>query len=1167
MAEGTLILEQLCVHRFRGVQRPQDRLCLPENGRFGPGVNLVYGPNASGKTTAALALQHLIWPEEAPAHGLHAAGRLAAGNVSWAVEVDAGQVRRDGVPPTGLPRLPSAQARNRYRLALHELLQAEDRDLAGLVQREVNGGLDLDAARQALEFGVRTRTANLGEARSFRQAAARVRELQGFQSALRRQAQELATLRAQAAAARSARDRLTALDTVLEWRQRQADLAAAEAALAQFDPTLARLRGTELETVEALTEETARKRRALAGVEEVLARPREQEDASGFEDAADRVAEVLSVLRSLQSELAQLDKEQARLDGERAAAQATVDTARAAMGAALREEQLEALSDTALADVTDFGREAAECRAHRRAFEILQTWLENPESADDGRMRTLQRGLDLLHAWLRERSGRGPRSLELGALCGLALGTALLLGWLVHPAWLLLLVPGTGFAWRLLRLQPRQRGSVRADYESLQLPLPSAWDPTAVTRTCETLSDELASWRLRVRQAEFLRAHEAERTELEALARRLEEKRELLEQQLGVAPGFEDGSLYLLVRNLATWQQARAALAAATGRLAALQTRRTARLTAFNAGKAPLFPDSTPCADSVAALAAVEAAEKRWQQCVASRERLEAAAQRRTELCADLDELRTRELAVFAVLEAPAAVDTVPGRNAATARLRLLLSDLEAYSGARRAVRDTQRDCDLVEHKLRALPGFTATLLELASSAAAELRDQAAAQAGRAQELDRQVTEIQTRIDGVRRNRDLEQALAAAAEARAALRAVRERDATAAVGDVLIRAVQGRSQQRASAVLSAARRLFGTITQHRYELQLGTESGPAFMARDTATAALRDLDTLSSATRVQLLLAVRVAFIEVQEGDGPRLPLILDEILGNSDDARAAAIIDAVLTLAAAGRQVFYFTAQYDEIGKWRAALPAHGAKSCREFTLPALSQREQPFRLAIDRPEPNEVPAPGASSHAEYGAQLGVPRFDPSMPDAGRLHLWYLVTDVEALHALLQRGYRTWGQLASLAANGGEHVLEQLEISRDALLMDRARARADILTQLAGLWRVGRGEMVDRGVLRASAAVSVAFLDAVTACAEQAGGDAARLLEALQAGAVKGFRKKKLTGLEEYLAENGFLDQRPRLAPDEMRVRLDALAAPVLERGLITAAELEAMLATVAAS
>ena len=66
------------------------------------------------------------------------------------------------------------------------------------------------------------------------------------------------------------------------------------------------------------------------------------------------------------------------------------------------------------------------------------------------------------------------------------------------------------------------------------------------------------------------------------------------------------------------------------------------------------------------------------------------------------------------------------------------------------------------------------------------------------------------------------------------------------------------------------------------------DTGSKPLALDNEEQRERTLDELSSGTRLQLLLAVRVAFVEQQER-GPMLPLILDETLGNSDEHRARA--------------------------------------------------------------------------------------------------------------------------------------------------------------------------------------------------------------------------------------------------------------------------------------
>src|SRR5690606_31439055 len=107
-----------------------------------------------------------------------------------------------------------------------------------------------------------------------------------------------------------------------------------------------------------------------------------------------------------------------------------------------------------------------------------------------------------------------------------------------------------------------------------------------------------------------------------------------------------------------------------------------------------------------------------------------------------------------------------------------------------------------------------------------------------------------------------------------------------------------------------------------------------------------------------------------------------------------SAIIEAVIALAAAGRQVFYFTAQRDEVAKWRAALGAEGGVEGQVIDLAEVRKQERQLEVAeidaVTQPLP-ELPEPEGRSHADYGMLLGVPRADPTEP-VGALHLWYLI-------------------------------------------------------------------------------------------------------------------------------------------------------------------------------
>src|SRR5690606_29293204 len=209
--------------------------------------------------------------------------------------------------------------------------------------------------------------------------------------------------------------------------------------------------------------------------------------------------------------------------------------------------------------------------------------------------------------------------------------------------------------------------------------------------------------------------------------------------------------------------------------------------------------------------------------------------------------------------------------------------------------------------------GEGSELIDLAAGELEVLIADETAAADRYDEIAHEITATETLITSAKRSHDVESALAAVQRAEDALRDALEEESRAAIAQELIEAIDAATRdQHLPAVFQRARDLFSRVTHGRYELRMSSEAVAEFSAYDTVEGRVRALEQLSSGTRVQLLLAVRVAFVEQQE-DGVMLPVVLDEVLGNSDDERARAIMEAVVELAREGRQILYFTAQADE--------------------------------------------------------------------------------------------------------------------------------------------------------------------------------------------------------------------------------------------------------------
>ena len=116
------------------------------------------------------------------------------------------------------------------------------------------------------------------------------------------------------------------------------------------------------------------------------------------------------------------------------------------------------------------------------------------------------------------------------------------------------------------------------------------------------------------------------------------------------------------------------------------------------------------------------------------------------------------------------------------------------------------------------------------------------------------------------------------------------------------------------AVLRRARELFAEVTARSFDLRL--RGGGTFVAHDVRQDAVRALSELSSGTRMQLLLALRMAWMETLEPGGETLPLFLDKALTTSDEARFAVMAQSLERLA--GEEAGGAGRTGDRPGNWR---------------------------------------------------------------------------------------------------------------------------------------------------------------------------------------------------------------------------------------------------------
>ena len=153
----------------------------------------------------------------------------------------------------------------------------------------------------------------------------------------------------------------------------------------------------------------------------------------------------------------------------------------------------------------------------------------------------------------------------------------------------------------------------------------------------------------------------------------------------------------------------------------------------------------------------------------------------------------------------------------------------------------------------------------------------------------------------------------------------RERDRKHVLGYLLQEADRRFREQHQPELLRRAGEYLATITDQRYSrlLLADTDGEISFkLSHDESAHPVPVTAPLSTGTREQVYLALRLAAVDQLDGEGERLPLFLDETLVNWDPARRDRAL-ALLASVAQDRQVFVFTCQPEAA----QALAARGAR------------------------------------------------------------------------------------------------------------------------------------------------------------------------------------------------------------------------------------------------
>lgn len=371
---------------------------------------------------------------------------------------------------------------------------------------------------------------------------------------------------------------------------------------------------------------------------------------------------------------------------------------------------------------------------------------------------------------------------------------------------------------------------------------------------------------------------------------------------------------------------------------------------------------------------------------------------------------------------------------------------------------------------------------------------------GQLEELREEYGRKRERYDSLCSDTKLEEALFRYEAAKEALEAQRREEVHERMVYTLFEEVKQESESvHVPQVVRHASNWLLRITANRFSLGMGKGT---FTALDTALGRNFSLAELSSGSRVQLLFAVRMAFLQMLESGGEyHFPVFFDELMANSDDQRSMAIAEAIVEISK-DRQVFYCTAQLDEVTKLQDV--AKGALQVIGLEDVKRSYRIQESPFSAVKVDTLSVIDP-VQDYDAYAKALNIPSpllYEP----IGSLHSWYLCTESQELHHLLRRGFSHAGQ----AARVGEPYQSRLSLMAQAQALART-GRPKILTV---------HDLSDEELKLNRSAGYYESLQVFLQEERRTGND---VLAAIDAKVFKGFRENARDALAAYLFEKGF--------------------------------------------
>ena len=1001
MQQVPFIIKELSIDKMPGFPKGMEPFKT-----ISPYINIVAGPNASGKSSTARAIHHMVWHRAD--YAIQAEGFADIGGDSWKIKLDFGniEIQRNGQEDM-LSGFPSSETQNRYMLALHELVNTDEKMLASHIVRESIGGYNLEAAAEELGYANTIRSKTSAEYKKVQEAENQLKGVQQNQGRLIKEEERLQALYLMQKKAREASTYKDFYDRIVEYLKAKQKVEQNKRSFALYPTVMERLNGQEYARIQELEKDIADAEKDFRDKQKRIEKDKVALKALNLHDGG--ISDII---------LGELDERVRRLhEVEREIREINQKIVHHETEANSFLNDIDPSIDPAKWKGIDLGNvhnlEHFLFQAHQTIvqYQYLQAEVEelqkHVESSPSVTSELLKQGISILSYWLQsQRNSNGTSSkwvIILTSAGGILAALVYFTGWPALTGILLLFL----LAYLALKPASSETLSVReSDYQATGLPLPESWTIEQVKDTLQMLVEKFQA----TKKAEMHHQRlEQAMGELEGIKNRLQEIHKTYDQWvelLKTAPPLpkEDtrsySGLYMFIMNLNKWQRARTETEKLKNQQKELINNRNELLNLINTRFEECLTGKGQDYEEVEALFKnLKEQETKRRNYIAEIKRQEEIVEERSK---DIRKGNEKLRDIYQKLGV---------EYGDKERVRQLVEQLDTYQTVKENYvfsnrQLTEKWLQVKGHSLH--KQMEESVYYLSLDHAVEEAQRFKEEADKLESLNKEITEIETHIDNAKQGNALEEAQSKKQQALDELEALYEQNLSSVTGKLLVeRLKQETREHNYPAVFNRANQLFNSITGGRYELMLHGQDEPAFTALDTVLREGQQLTELSTGTQIQLLLSVRLAFIESQE-TSIKLPLLADELLANSDDVRSRAIIDALVEISRDGRQIFYFTAQADELAKWKSYLTAFEDITYETILLTGKSNETVDIRDEKDfeafAPEMNPIPSPENKNHEQYGKELEVPSFDPLTDKTTQVHLWYLLEDNQLLYHCLHQ-------------------------------------------------------------------------------------------------------------------------------------------------------------------